>query len=140
MEKITIYQTNKTPEEVDLLNAFKINKLNKNFVILSKGEDAGNNLSKIYVSEIIEEDPTSYKLIGLTDKNIWNEVKAAMKEIVDQKLSTIEYLDLSGKKLNGDFPGNTKAAALASSTVSSLGNYKVLQQAQRKLLKRLIQR
>ena len=89
MEKITIYQTNKTPEEVDLLNAFKINKLNKNFVILSKGEDAGNNLSKIYVSEIIEEDPTSYKLIGLTDKNIWNEVKAAMKEIVDQKLSTI---------------------------------------------------
>ena len=123
MEKITIYQTNKTPEEVDLLNAFKINKLNKNFVILSKGEDAGNNLSKIYVSEIIEEDPTSYKLIGLTDKNIWNEVKAAMKEIVDQKLSTIEYLDLSGKKLNGDFPGNTKAAALASSTVSSLGNY-----------------
>ena len=123
MEKITIYQINKKPEEVDLLNAFKIIKSQRGFVILSKGEDAGNNLSKIYVSEIIEEDPTSYKLIGITDKNIWNEVKAAMKEIVDQKLSTIEYLDLSGKKLNGDFPGNTKAAALASSTVSSLGNY-----------------
>ena len=123
MEKITIYQINKKPEEVDLLNAFKIIKSQRGFVILSKGEDAGENLSKIYASEIIEEDPTSYKLIGLTDKNTWNEVKAAMKEIVDQKLSTIEYLDLSGKKLNGDFPGNTKAAALASSTVSSLGNY-----------------
>lgn len=123
MEKITIYQINKKPEEVDLLNAFKIIKSQRGFVILSKGEDAGNNLSKIYASEIIEEDPTSYKLIGLTDKNTWNEVKAAMKEIVDQKLSTIEYLDMSGKTLNGDFPGNTKAAALASSTVSSLGNY-----------------
>lgn len=84
MEKITVKAMNGTLEQVDLINAFKIEKLNKDFIILSKGENAGKNLNKIYISEVVEEQPGVYKLIGISDENMWNEVKLAMKEIVEQ--------------------------------------------------------
>ena len=85
MKKITVKQMDGNMEEVDLLNAFKIDKINKNFVILSKGESAGEGLDKIYISEVIEEQPGIYKMIGITDDNIWNEVKSALKEIVNKE-------------------------------------------------------
>ena len=49
MNKISIKNMDGTMEEVDLVNAFKINDLNKRFVILSKGETAGEGMSKIYI-------------------------------------------------------------------------------------------
>lgn len=39
-------------------------------------------MSKVYVSEVIEETPGVYKLVGITDETIWDKVKQAMKEIV----------------------------------------------------------
>ena len=38
MNKISIKNMDGTMEEVDLVNAFKISELDKNFVISSKGE------------------------------------------------------------------------------------------------------
>ena len=38
MKKISIKNIDGSLEEVDLVNAFKINDINKRFVILSKGE------------------------------------------------------------------------------------------------------
>jgi uncharacterized protein YrzB (UPF0473 family) len=72
-----------TMEDVELINSFKINSLKKNFVILSKGESAGEGMSKIYVSEVVEKDPGVYKLIGIEDDTVWQKVKEAMKEIVE---------------------------------------------------------
>lgn len=85
MEKITIKEMDGTMEEVDLLNAFEIEKINKSFVILSKGESAGEGLSKIYISEVVEDktDPGVYKMMGIKDDKVWNEVKLALKEIVN---------------------------------------------------------
>lgn len=84
MKKITIQNMDGTMEEVDLVNSFGISNINKNFVILSKGEkSADGNLSRIYVSEVTEETPGVLKLIGITDEGTWNEVKNAMKEIVN---------------------------------------------------------
>lgn len=84
MKKIKVQNMDGTLEEVDLINSFGIGELNKDFIIMSKGETGDNDLSKIYISEVIEETPGVYKLIGITDENVWNEVKNAMKQIVSE--------------------------------------------------------
>ncbi len=83
MEKISIKNMNGVVEEADVINVFKIGNINKNFVILSKGESAGEGMSKIYISEFVETTPGVYNLIGITDDNIWKMVKDAMKQIVE---------------------------------------------------------
>lgn len=83
MKKISIKNLDGTIEQVDLVNAFKINDINKRFVILSKGEIVSEGMSKIYISEFTEETPGVYSLIGITDDMVWNRVKQAMKEIVE---------------------------------------------------------
>ena len=83
MRKISIKNVDGTLEEVDLVNAFKINDINKRFVILSKGEVVSEGMSKIYISEFTEDTPGVYSLIGITDDAVWNRVKQAMKEIVE---------------------------------------------------------
>ncbi len=72
-----------TMEEASVVNIFKIGNINKNFVILSKGESAGEGMSKIYISEFVENEPGVYSLIGIKDDQIWQSVKEAMKEIVE---------------------------------------------------------
>ena len=83
MKKISIKNAVCTLEQVDLVNAFRINDINKRFIILSKGEIVSEGMSKIYVSEFIEEQPGVYSLIGIQDDEIWTRVKQAMKQIVE---------------------------------------------------------
>ena len=83
MKKISVKNTDGTLEEMDLINAFKINDINKRFVILSKGEVVGEGMSKIYISEFVEDEPGIFSLIGITDDDVWAKVKQAMKEIVE---------------------------------------------------------
>lgn len=80
-KKITIKNMDGTMEEMKLLNSFGIKDINKSFVILSKDEVDTDGLSKIYVSEIVEESPGVYSLVGIKDDTIWEKVKQAMKEI-----------------------------------------------------------
>ena len=82
MKKITIQNMDGTMEEVDLVNSFNVKDINKSFVILSKGETLNDTMSKVYVSEVVEETRGVFKLIGITDESIWDKVKQAMKEIV----------------------------------------------------------
>ena len=82
MKKITVQNMDGTMEEMELVNSFPVKDINRNFVILSKGESLGNEMSKVYISEVIEESPNVYKLIGITDESVWDRVKQAMKEIV----------------------------------------------------------
>lgn len=83
MRKISIKNVDGTLEQVDLVNAFKINDINKRFIILSKGEVVSEGMSKIYVSEFVEEQPGVYSLIGIQDDEVWTRVKQAMKQIVE---------------------------------------------------------
>ena len=75
MKKITIENMDGTMEEVDLVNSFDVKDINKNFVILSKGETLKEGMSKVYISEVVEETPGVYKLIGITDESVWDKVK-----------------------------------------------------------------
>ncbi len=83
MNKISIKNLDGSLEEVDLINAFRIKDINKRFMILSKGESAGEGMSKIYISEFVENEPGIYSLIGIKDDEIWAKVKQAMKQIVE---------------------------------------------------------
>lgn len=83
MKRISVQNMDGTMEEVDLLNSFSINDINRNFVILSKGETAGEGMCKIYISEALETSPGVYKLVGIEDDAIWQKVKEAMKQIVE---------------------------------------------------------
>ena len=83
MKRISIKNMDGTMEEVDLVNSFKIDDINKQFVILSKGESAGEGMSKIYISEVVETEPGVYSIIGIRDDEIWKMVKQAMKQIVE---------------------------------------------------------
>ena len=78
MEKISIKNNDGSVEEANLINAFRITDLNKRFAILSKGEQAGDGMSKIYITE-----PGVYSLVGIKDEQVWSRVKQAMKEIVE---------------------------------------------------------
>lgn len=82
MKKITVQNMDGTMEEVDLVNSFPVKDINRNFAILSKGESLGEGMSKVYISEVIEENPGVYKLVGISDESVWDRVKQAMKEIV----------------------------------------------------------
>ena len=83
MNKISIKNLDGSLEEVDLINAFRIKDINKRFMILSKGESAGEGMSKIYISEFVENEPGIYSLIGIKDDEVWSKVKQAMKQIVE---------------------------------------------------------
>ena len=83
MKKVSIKNLDGSIEEVDLINAFKIEDINKRFIILSKGEVVSEGMSKIYVSEFVEQTPGVYSLIGIKDEEMWNKVKDAMKQIVE---------------------------------------------------------
>ena len=82
MNKITIQNINGTMEEVSFVNSFNVKDINKSFVILSKGESLNDTMSKVYISEVVEESSNVYKLVGITDESIWDKVKQAMKGIV----------------------------------------------------------
>ena len=82
MRKITVKNMDGTMEEVDLIKAFGIIDIDKDFVILSKNETNSDGLSKVYVSEVLEKTPGVYELIGISDDALWDKVKQAMKEIV----------------------------------------------------------
>lgn len=82
MKKIKIHNMDGTMEEVDLVNSFNVKDLNRNFVILSRGEKVKEGMNKVYISEVVEETPGSYSLIGITDESVWDKVKQTMKEIV----------------------------------------------------------
>jgi len=83
MKKISIKNLDGSTEEVDLINAFKISELDKRFIILSKGEIVKDGMSKIYISEFVEDEPGVYSLIGIKDNDVWEKVKLAMKQIVE---------------------------------------------------------
>lgn len=82
MRKITIKNMDGTMEEVDLVKAFGIVDINRDFAILSRNETNSDGLSKVYVSEVIEKTPGVYELVGISDDVTWDKVKQAMKEIV----------------------------------------------------------
>ena len=82
MKNITVFNKNGTTEEVELVSSFMVKDLNRNFVVLSKGEMIKEGISKVYVTEIVQKEPGVFELKSIEDESVWDKVKMAMKEIV----------------------------------------------------------
>ena len=99
MKNITIQNLDGTIEEVGLVNAFEGKDISRNFCILSRGEALGEEMYKVYMSEVIEENPGVYKLVGITDENVWDNVKSTMKEIAQSESFDGQIISLDGASL-----------------------------------------
>lgn len=95
MRKITVTNAAKTPEQVNLYSAFKIDAINKNFVIISKGESAGEGLNKIYISEVVENADGIFDMVSIADENVWSSVKNAMKDMVSNE--RVNYIEVGSE-------------------------------------------
>ena len=55
----------------------------RNFFKLGNKELIEEGMSKIYISEFVENEPGVYSLVGIKDDQVWASVKQAMKQIVE---------------------------------------------------------
>lgn len=82
MKIITITNEDGTQEQVKLIRQLDIKELNRTFAIYTKGEKYNSDISKVYVSEVVEASPGEYNLEGIGDALVWDKVKQAMKDII----------------------------------------------------------
>lgn len=129
MRKITIKNAANTPEQVDLYSAFKIDKINKNFVIISKGEIV-EGLNKIYISEVVKNANGVFDMFPITDENIWTDVKNTMKDIVINE--PVNYIEV-GNELNCTIDLNKqKQGAVNDETLKGIDKEEELENEQQK--------
>lgn len=63
-------------------------------------------MSKVYISEVTEETPGLFKLVAITDESVWDNVKAAMKSIIqgnkmDSSKNISGVVELLGSRVIG---------------------------------------
>lgn len=106
MKTITIKNLDGTNENVEIVYYFDIKDLNKTFAIISKNEKLKEGMSKVYISEVTEETPGLFKFVAITDESVWDNVKAAMKSIIqgnkmDSSKNISGVVELLGSRVIG---------------------------------------
>lgn len=106
MKTITVKNLDGTNENVEIVYYFDIKALNKTFAIISKNEKLKEGMSKVYISEVTEETPGLFKLVAITDESVWDNVKAAMKSIIqgnkmDSSKNISGVVELLGSRVIG---------------------------------------
>lgn len=106
MKTITVKNLDGTNENVEIVYYFDIKDLNKTFAIISKNEKLKEGMSKVYISEVTEETPGLFKLVAITDESVWDNVKAAMKSIIqgnkmDSSRNISGVVELLGSRVIG---------------------------------------
>lgn len=106
MKTITVKNLDGTNENVEIVYYFDIKDLNKTFAIISKNERLKEGMSKVYISEVTEETPGLFKFVAITDESVWDNVKAAMKSIIqgnkmDSSKNISGVVELLGSRVIG---------------------------------------
>lgn len=106
MKTITVKNLDGTNENVEIVYYFDIKDLNKTFAIISKNEKLKEGMSKVYISEVTEETPGLFKFAAITDESVWDNVKAAMKSIIqgnkmDSSKNISGVVELLGSRVIG---------------------------------------
>lgn len=79
-ETMTIIDENGQEKEVEIINYFTLKSNGKDYVTFTENkEDAKGNVI-VYTSEVVEKGD-SIELVGITDKNILNEVKDVLIDL-----------------------------------------------------------
>ena len=85
MEKewMTIVNADGTEEKVIVLLAFGDNWINRHFVAYVKSDFAAdrNALHSVYVSEVIDSDDGTKKLVGIANEEEWEYVREYLNDI-----------------------------------------------------------
>ena len=138
MKKISVKNSDNTVEQVDLVNAFRVNDLEKRFAILSKGESVSEGMGKLYISEYIEDQPGVFSLIGINNDEDWLKVKQAMKVVIEGNTNDLpltaeveKFINLvtSDQKVEINVAPNAplKTIGIAVSTIPALSKQDALQ-------------
>lgn len=106
MKTITVKNLDGTNENVEIVYYFDIKDLNKTFAIISKNEKLKEGMSKVYISEVTEETPGLFKFVAITDESVWDNVKVAMKSIIqgnkmDSSKNISGVVELLGSRVIG---------------------------------------
>ncbi len=106
MKTITVKNLDGTNENVEIVYYFDIKELNRTFAIISKNEKLKEGMSKVYISEVNEETPGLFKFVAITDESVWDNVKAAMKSIIqgnkmDSSKNISGVVELLGSRVIG---------------------------------------
>ena len=106
MKTITVKNLDGTNENVEIVYYFDIKDLNKTFAIISKNERLKEGMSKVYISEVTEETPGLFKFVAITDESVWDNVKVAMKSIIqgnkmDSSKNISGVVELLGSRVIG---------------------------------------
>jgi len=85
MKYVSLRLEDGSVEQAKLVNLFEIPELGKTFAIITKGEAAGENLEKIYISEVELDENGKYYTLGINSNEDWEMVKKAMKELLKKE-------------------------------------------------------
>lgn len=77
---IVVIDESGNEKEAEILSAFTIKKINKNYILYTLNEVDENEMVKIYASELIEKD-NMYSLGAISSDEEWASVKEVMKDI-----------------------------------------------------------
>lgn len=81
---INVMDDNGNLFEVEVLDIFNVEGFDKDYIMYTRNEDAGDDKIKTYVS-ILKEENDNYSLINIDDEDEWNLVQKAIQEAGDIK-------------------------------------------------------
>lgn len=77
--KITVTAENGQSFQADVIDIFKVNGYDKDYIIYSFGEVVDDDNEKVYVS-ILDKDGDNYSLKEISDASEWDAVQKAINE------------------------------------------------------------
>lgn len=81
-ETIKITDANGLEREAEVLTYFKLKENNKNYIIYTFNEPAGDELVTVHASCVVSKENGDFDLMGIDDENEWNKVKEVMRDII----------------------------------------------------------
>lgn len=87
---IKITDENGLEREAEVLLFFKNNDNNKDYLVYTFNESAGDDLVTIHASTVETNPDGSYNLLGIDDDNEWAKVKEVMRDVIKENKSSEE--------------------------------------------------
>jgi len=81
-EIIKITDENGLERDAQVLAFFKLKSNEKEYLIYTFNEPAGDDMVTIHASTVQTNEDGSYTLLGIEDENDWVEVKKVMRDII----------------------------------------------------------
>jgi uncharacterized protein YrzB (UPF0473 family) len=82
IETIRVTDENGLEREAEVLSFFKLKSNDKEYLIYTFNEPAGDDLVTIHASTVQVNADGTYTLLGIDDENEWTEVKKVMRDII----------------------------------------------------------